>query len=117
MNNKPKEVVEGSVDLPMSMISTILVDKYNEKYGSLNENDRQVLKVIIDSNDEQKKEVYSNTLRECIDLIDAKLKNADLESKDKLLRVKDKLLNDKKEINEDFISNISKLVELRVNLQ
>ena len=56
-------------------------------------------------------------LRECIDLINEKLKDSSLEAKDKLLSVKDKLLNDKQEINEDFTKNISKLIELRTNLK
>ena len=116
LNNKPKEINER-IDLPNSMISTMMVDKYNEKYSSLDESEKQVLKVLIDSNDEQKKSVYSNTLRECIDLINEKLTTSDLEAKDKLLRVKDKLLNDKQDINEDFIKNISKLVELRGSLK
>jgi Na+/phosphate symporter len=93
-----------------------MVDKYNEKYASLDESEKQVLKVLIDSTDEEKKEVYSSTLRECINLINEKLDTNDLEAKDKLLRVKDKLLNDKQEINEDFFKNISKLVELKNNL-
>jgi hypothetical protein len=50
-------------------------------------------------------------------LINEKLDTSDLNAKDKLLRVKDRLLNDKQEINEDFIKNISKLVELRSNLK
>ena len=95
----------------------MMVDKYNEKYSSLDESEKQVLKVLIDSTDEAKKEVYSTTLRECIDLINEKLGTADLEEKDKLLRVKDKLLNDKKEINEDFFKNISKLVALKDTLK
>ena len=65
----------------------------------------------------QKKEVYSSTLRECINLIDAKLEESTLEAKDKLLRVKDKLLNDKQEINEEFNKKISKLFDLRNNLK
>jgi hypothetical protein len=99
------------------MLSTIMVEKFNERYSSLDETEKNVLKVLIDSSDEKKKEVYSNTLRECIDLINEKLDTTDLEAKDKLLRVKDKLLNDKQEINENFIKNISKLVELRVSLK
>jgi hypothetical protein len=114
--NKLTEKVE-SIDLPFSLLSTMMVDKYNAKYATLDESDRQVLKVLIDSNDEQKKEVYSVTLRECIDLIDVKLKTSDLDGKERLLRVKDKLLNDKKDINEDFIKNISKLVELKSDLK
>ena len=80
------------------------------------ETEKQILKVLIDSNDNQKKEVYSKTIRECIDLINEKLVNSDLDAKDKLLRVKDKLLNDKLEINEEFEKSISKLIELRTNL-
>jgi hypothetical protein len=116
LNHKPKVVTEA-IELPTSMISTMMVDKYNEKYTSLDESEKQVLKVLIESTDEEKKEVYSTTLRECIDLINEKLSTADLDTKDKLLRVKEKLLNDKQEINEDFFKNISKLVELKNNLK
>jgi hypothetical protein len=116
LNHKPKVVTEA-IELPTSMISTMMVDKYNEKYASLDESEKQVLKVLIESTDEEKKEVYSTTLRECIDLINEKLSTADLDTKDKLLRVKEKLLNDKQEINEDFFKNISKLVELKNNLK
>jgi hypothetical protein len=114
--NKVKPIVEA-IDLPPSMLSQMMVDKYNKTYASLDETEKSVLKVLIESNDEQKKEVYSTTLRECIDLIDEKLKGADLEAKDKLLRVKDKLLNDKKEITEEFAKNISRLVELKSSLK
>ena len=115
-NNTVKEVKEA-IELPNSMLSTIMVEKYNEKYANLDESEKEVLKTLIDSDDEKKKEVYSSTIRECIDLIDEKLKESSLEAKDKLLRVKDKLLNDKKEINEDFVKNITKLVELRSSLK
>jgi len=116
MNNKTKEITE-SIDLPPSMVSTMFVDKYNEKYESLDEGDKKILKTIIDSNDEQKQEVYSETLRECIDLVNTKLPSADTDTKDKLLSVKDKLLNDKKDVSEGFISKISKLIELRDSLK
>lgn len=116
INNKEK-VVEDSIDLPNSMLSTIMVDKYNEKYSGLDETEKSILKALIDSDNEKKKEVYSNVIRECIDLIDEKLNESSIEEKDKLLRVKDKLLNDKKEINEEFNKNISKLVELRASLK
>lgn len=116
LNNKPKEIVE-SHGLPISMVSSILVDKYNEKYVDLTESERKILKTLIESNDDEKKEIYTSIVRECIDLINDKLVESDLESKDKLLRVKDKLLNDKQTIDEDFNKNITKLIELRGNLQ
>jgi len=114
--NKEREIKE-SIDLPNSMLTTIMVDKYNEKYSTLDESEKEVIKVLFESDDEKKKEVYSSMLRECIDLINEKLKESSLDAKDKLLSVKDKLLNDKQEINEDFTKNISKLIELRSNLK
>ena len=68
-----------------------------------------------------KKEVYSNILKECLELVNetltkysgSDLDENELKTKDKLLRVKEKLLNDKVEINETFNVEISKLVELR----
>jgi len=116
INNKIK-VINEIYELPNSMLSTMMVDKYNEKYSSLDESEKKMLKVLIESTDEEKQKLYTETLRECIDMIDGKLNTDDLNIKDKLLKVKDKLLNDKKEINEDFNTNISKLFELRNNLK
>jgi len=116
LTNKPKEIVE-SYDLPSSMLSSLMIDKYNEKYASLSEGDKKTLKVLIESTEEEKKDVYSNMIRECIDLINIKLIESDLDAKDKLLRVKDKLLNDDKNITENFDKSLYKLIELRGSLQ
>jgi hypothetical protein len=115
-SNKAKTINEA-IELPSSMLTTMMVDKYNEKYSSLDESERRLLKVLIDSTPEEKSEVYSATIRECIDLINERLSGSDLEAKDKLLRVKDKLLNDKIEISEDFEKKISKLIELKASLK
>ena len=116
LNNKEKEVSE-SVALPNSLVSTIMVEKYNQKYADLDESEKEILKSLIDSDDTTKKEIYSKTIRECIDLINDKLTDSSLDAKEKLLQVKDKLLNDKQEVNEDYTKNISKLVELRNSLK
>jgi len=116
LNNKTKEIVEA-YELPSSLLANIMVDKYNERYADLDESEKRILKVLIESTDEEKKELYSLTIRECIDLINEKLSDSDLEVKDKLLRVKDKLLNDKQSVIEDFNKNISKLIELKDNLK
>lgn len=116
LTNKPKEVTD-IIELPNSMITTIMVDKYNQTYADLDESEKKVLKTLIDSTDEEKSEVYSELIRECIDLIDAKFGSSNLDGKEKLLKVKDKLLKDTKVITEDFPKNISKLVELRESLK
>lgn len=114
--NKAKEIVEA-IELPTSMLTSIMVEKYNSKYSNLEESELKVIKSLIESSDEVKKVVYTETIRECIDLINEKLVDASIETKDRLLKVKDKLLNDKTEVNEDYLTNISKLVELKSNLQ
>ena len=116
LNNKKIEIKE-SINLPNSLLSTIMVDKYNERYSDLDESDKKILKVLIDSTDEQKKEVYLETVRECVDLIDKRLEESDLDTKDKLLKVKDKLLRDKIDINEEYTKKISKLVDLKKSLE
>ena len=109
-------VVEETYEVPNSMLSSILVEKYNERYSELTETEREVIKVLIESTDEEKLEVYTKITRECIDLIDNKLTESDLDTKDRLLRVKDKLLRNNIELNEDFSKNISKLVDLKLTL-
>ena len=94
-----------------------MVDKYNQKYADLAESEKEILKVLIEPNLDRKKEFYENTVKECVVLIDALLKEADDESIDKLSRVKSKL-SENIEINEDnFINKIVKLVDLKNNLQ
>lgn len=115
-NNKAKEVNE-KIDLPMSMVSSLLVDKFNDRYESLDESDKKVLKTIMDSDEAGKKEIYSVIHKECIDLVNEGLKKSDLGIKEKLLSIKEKLLNDNKEVNENFIYNVSKLVDLKSTLK
>ena len=117
MKNNKLKLVKEAIELPNSMLSTIMVEKYNERYSTLDENEKEILKVLIESTDDQKQEVYKKTLKECIDLINENLKEADLNAKDKLLQVKEKLLNDTIEINENFFKNISKLVDLKTSLK
>ena len=74
------------------------------------------IKTLIESGDDEKKELLKKLVRECIDAIDKKLDTNDLEVKDKLLKVKDKLLSNTNEINEDFVKSIIKLDNLKNNL-
>jgi len=115
LNNKSRDNFER-IDLPNSVITSLMVEKYNQKYSSLDESEKNILKTLISSDENGKKDMYSKLIRECIDLVNAKLNTDDLEIKDKLLKVKDKLLSDNQEINENFIKNISKLAELKNNL-
>jgi len=115
--NKAKEVNE-SIELPISLLTNLMVDKYNEKYSTLEESEKEILKVLMDSNFENKKNFYSKVVNECVSLVDNLLKESDTESSVKLIKVKDKLLEDTQELKEEeFLIKVSKLLELKNNLK
>ena len=116
LTNKSKEVNE-SIDLPVSVLTKMMVEKYNERYNTLDESDKKILKVLINSSLEEKKTLHSDIVNECVGLIDRLLIGEQGESKEKLSQVKSKLLEDT-EINDDnFVVKISKLAELKNNLK
>jgi hypothetical protein len=115
--NRVKEVNE-SIDLPLSMMTNIMVDNYNEKYSKLSGDDKEILKVLLDENFENKKNVYSKMVAECTELIEGLLKEADEESTKKLVQVKNKILEENKVFTEEeFMTKLSKLIELKNNLK
>lgn len=118
--NKPKEIIE-TVDLtvlPSSMLTTIMVDKFNERYDNLSENERKVLKALIEDDKGYQKDVFKQLTTECIDLVNESLKAANIDTKEQLLKVKEKILNDRDVISEsELVSNISNLLELKETLQ
>ena len=117
VSNKVKEITEGH-DLPTSFLTNIMVKKYNERYNELEESDKKVLRVLMGPSFDDKKNLYSDIVNECIGLVDELLVESDSESKEKLLKVKGKLLENSQDLNEtDFIAKISKLIELKDNLR
>ena len=115
--NKAKTVTE-SIELPVGVLTNLMVDKYNKKYSTLEESDKETLKILIDNNVENKKNFYMKTLDECIDLVDGLLKESQDEYKEKLTKVKSKLQEDKEDTKEiDYLGKIFKLMELKNNLK
>ena len=114
--NKEKTINE-KIDLPLSLMTKLMVDKYNQKYSSLDENEKKLLKVLISTDVESKKDFYNKTVDECLSIINQFLIESENESEEKLLKVKNKLSENKEEItNENFLNKITKLLELKNNL-
>lgn len=110
-NNKP---VEQETSISES-VGILAINKFNEKYSDINESEYNVIKTIINSDKKEEENVLKNTIRECIDLIDTKLTESDIETKDKLLKVKDKLLR-MEYVEETFVSDITKIISLKKDL-
>ncbi len=110
-------MVDAAVEptMPISAISKMMVKKYNEKYENISEEEKSIIKSIIESDEEGKKNLYAELRNECIDLVNTRLTESDLETKEKLLQVKDKLL--RLEYKEDsFITDITKVMDLKKDL-
>jgi hypothetical protein len=116
INNNELPKINESIDLPNSLITKIMVEKYNEKYADLDLEDKELLKVLLNSDLNSKKEYYNKTVNECLELVNNLLENTNEESKDKLIKVKEKLLKDKNINENQLLEKIIKLIDLKNNL-
>lgn len=110
-----KDTIEPYIN---KFIGPVMIEKFNEKYkDKLSESEKKAFKIITNGSEEDKQELYRNTINECIDLINNKLnEECTIQEKDKFLQVKDKLL--RYEYNsEKFISEITKIVYLKDTLK
>jgi hypothetical protein len=115
---KPKEREKYSlpnVSLPPSVLASLMASKFNTKYDSITESEKKVIKVALNGDDEQKKTLFSEIIRESIDIVDEKLKTEDTDLKEKLLKVKDKLLRLEYK-GDSFTKDISKVFSLKSDL-
>jgi len=113
-NNQGTE--KGSGDyMPTDLMTNIMVNNFNKKYEKLDENTKSVLKKIINTPTEGRETIFVELVRECVDLVNENITDADLTIKEKLLSTKDKLLRLKYD-GETFISEAKKLLDLKITL-
>lgn len=109
----PVEPIQDHINLPPSVLTKMATNRFNLKYSDINESEKEIIKTILNGNEEDKKNVYENLKNECIDIIDNRLtEEIDLGLKDKILKVKDKLL--RMTYNPDeYVKDIDKVYELK----
>lgn len=115
--NVIKESVEKEI-IPNSILSSVLYKKLNEKFSNLDETHKKVIKSILESNIEVREEIYNDTIRECLELVNNHLNENtnDINIKEKLLSVKENLLTRNFD-NENFTKDITKILQLKKDLQ
>jgi len=75
----------------------------------------KAVSVIMGVNESEKEELYKSSIKECLEIINNKLTESSGDIKEKLLATKENLLN--RDYNkETFISDVSKIIELKNNL-
>jgi hypothetical protein len=115
MNNKPREIVEN-LDIPNSMLLSLSVNTFNEEYKDLNESEKTLISMLIDSTPEEKNNFIKEMNAECLTLINSRLTESDINAKEKLLSVKERLLNQKYN-DESFNTDVIKLIQLKDTLK
>lgn len=108
--NKERVVTESIEVLPTSLLANVAVEKFNEKYANLSEDENRVLKVMLENDENSKEDVFTKTVSSCLKSVNEKLKET--KNKEKLLEVKEKLLNTTY-AKESFSEDIVKLLDLK----
>jgi hypothetical protein len=112
--NTKKEIGEG-YGLPNSTLAEIAVDKFNEEYTELDESDVSAVNAVISTNQSEKENFYKESIKECLTLVNTKISESSGDIKEKLLSTKENLLN-RTYNTESFVSDISKILELKKHL-
>ena len=104
------------IDLPPSIVSKMVINKFNTKYENISEDEKKIIKSILNGSEEDKKNLHTEMVRECVDTIDSKLDESDINIKGKLLSAKDKLL--RMSYNEEtYTSDISKIYNFKESVE
>ena len=92
-----------------------MVNNLNTKYAGLSETEQRIIKSGMGNDEDEKKTVFVDVIRECVDTINENLLECDINTKEKLLTIKDKLLR-MSFVSENFINDVSKIIELKKDL-
>jgi len=111
-----KKYVRENID-PNKFLE-IAVTKFNDKYkNSLTEEEKEILKVLREDNEDKTKELVSTLVKETVNLINTHLETngQNIDIKEKLLETKD-VVYKMTENNGNFSNKVLKLYELKKNL-
>lgn len=114
----PKEIVEvKKPKVDANKFLNIAVEKYNQKYSTLSEEEKKVLKTIMSSDKTEKESLLKDMVKESIILINNAIKEFgdNIEVKSRLLEAKDVVYNIG--FNEEtYREDISKIYDLKKSL-
>jgi hypothetical protein len=115
LTDKKEGVVTESVNLPPSVLTKLSLEKFNRKYENISESEKKIIKSLLNGDNETKEKVFNELVRECIDVIDNKLQESEIDVKEKLLNAKDKLLRMEYD-SENYRTDINKVYNLKESI-
>jgi hypothetical protein len=102
--------------LPNSVMATILIDRFNNEYSSVTEDEKKIISLLIKNDENENEFIFNETVKQCLLIVNEKLINSDIVLKESLLSAKEILLN-KKYSNETFQKDMTKLFDLKNDLK
>jgi hypothetical protein len=113
-SNSYVRVNEG-IGIPNKIFAPLVIDRFNHKYNDLTKSQIHTLKIILENNEVSNIDLFSQAVKECLELVDNKLKNSNTDLKESLLAVKENLLS-REYIKESFDKDIFKILDLKEDL-
>jgi len=113
-SNTLKKINE-SLGVSNEVLTSVVIDKYNKTYNELSESAKKLIAVVVESTEDNKIEFYKKSLKECLDLVNNKIKESNGNLKESLLSLKENLL-DKNFNIKTFEQDILKIFTLKNDL-
>tara|TARA_R110000787_G_scaffold97855_2_gene201576 strand:+ start:1980 stop:2735 length:756 start_codon:yes stop_codon:yes gene_type:complete len=113
-NQKKKESDVPSI--PLALMSKLVSKKYNEKYSTLNESDKKLLRVILE-NKEGDEKLFKLYKEKATQLLKVKIVENDDSTLHTNLKKSYKKITEMEYINESLINDVSKLHQLIEGLE
>jgi|LakMenE18May11ns_1017448.scaffolds.fasta_scaffold9899549_2 hypothetical protein len=107
-----ENVVEGT--LPIKIYTNLIAKKFNKKYENLNEWEKDLIKSVLNNDDEKLKTIEETIIKENLELVNNNINIGDNELKEKLSKVKLKL---ESYSSTDKKDSIIKLIKLKSDLE
>jgi hypothetical protein len=117
--NKPKlseSILIGYSQIPKEFMIRRAVEKFNERYSSINESDKEVLKSIISTDNSVKQSVFESLKLKTIDTLKTLIESDTNKENIEMMVESTNRLSEMKFSRETFTDDILKLNELRMSI-
>jgi hypothetical protein len=111
-SKEDEDLVRENIDV--NKFLNIATEKYNEKYGELSEEEKNIIKVLREGNEDEKETLLHSMIKETVSLVNNRLEKTgdNMDLKAKLLETKDVIYNMEYNV-ETFGENIKKLYDIK----
>lgn len=104
VKSSKKKIVEGVEEAINEEVIEIAVDKFNEKYDTLNEDEKILFNKLIKSNDKEKEELLETYKNETLTILESLNKDTTKDSVTKAIQKIKEMVYNREKVDDDIIS-------------